>query len=180
MIMKNVTLKSMLFCMAVSSSVVMLGQQPEGTLLFSNEGANGRFTRENLYSYPAHRGIPLVGDFNSDGKMALYQMGTSCYYGWNTKGVPFEGNGDGTFTPRGGWKWDAENPIIEYAYEYEMEPVYETNEDGSIKKDENGDPIIAKDENGEDKYQPMKDINGNDSIKVDKETGLPVIKKDIF
>lgn len=179
MIMKNVTLKSMLFCMAVSSSVVMLGQQPEGTLLFSNEGANGRFTRENLYSYPAHRGIPLVGDFNSDGKMDLYQMGTSCYYGWNTKGVPFEGNGDGTFTPRGGWKWDAENPIIEYAYEYEMEPVYETNEDGSIKKDENGDPIIAKDENGEDKYQPMKDINGNDSIKVDKETGLPVIKKDI-
>ena len=80
MIMKNVTLKSMLFCMAVSSSVVMLGQQPEGTLLFSNEGANGRFTRENLYSYPAHRGIPLVGDFNSDGKMDLYQMGTSCYY----------------------------------------------------------------------------------------------------
>ena len=174
--MKTFTLRSMLWCVALVSASMAFAQQPEGTLLFTQDGEN--FTRTNIAAYPAHRGAPLIGDFNGDGIKDLYQMGTSCYYGWNTKGAPFEGNADGTFTARGGWKWDAENPHIEYAYEYEMEPVYETNEDGTVKEDEDGNPIQAVDENGDPKFETKKDSEGNPIVKVDSD-GNPVILEDI-
>ena len=176
MIMKTKTLRNTLWCMALASSAVSFAQQREGTLKFTSDAEN--FTRNNFAAYTAHRGTPLIGDFNGDGKMDIYQMGTSCYYGWNTKGAPFEGNGDGTFTARGGWKWDTENPDIVYAYEYEMEPVYEKNEDGTIKEDEDGNPIQAVDENGEPMFEPKKDDEGNPIVKFDSD-GNPIILKDV-
>ena len=174
--MKTKTLRNTLWCMALASSAVSFAQQREGTLKFTSDAEN--FTRNNFAAYTAHRGTPLIGDFNGDGKMDIYQMGTSCYYGWNTKGAPFEGNGDGTFTARGGWKWDTENPDIVYAYEYEMEPVYEKNEDGTIKEDEDGNPIQAVDETGEPMFEPKKDDEGNPIVKFDSD-GNPIILKDV-
>lgn len=174
--MKNVMLKSVLFGAALASSVQMFAQQPEGSLLFRTD--DEQFTKDNLVSYMAHRGIPLVGDFNGDGKMDLYQMGTSCYYGWGTKGAPFENLGEGKFVARGGYRWDAENPIVEYAYKYVMEQVFEKNEDGSLKLDEDGKPIPVKDENGKDVFEPKKDEEGNPIKELDGD-GNPIILKDI-
>lgn len=176
MIMKNVMLKGMLFSVALASSVQMFAQQPEGTLLFRTD--DEQFTKDNLVPYMAHRGNPLVGDFNGDGKMDLYQTGTPCYYGWNTKGAPFENMGEGKFVARGGFKWDAENPIIEYAYKYVMVPVYQKDAEGNIIKDNEGNPIPELDENNEPKYEPKKDEEGNPIPELDEE-GQPIILKDI-
>lgn len=172
--MKNVTLKCMLFSVALVSSAAMLAQR-EGTLQFQND--NEEFSRKNTLEYMAHRGGPLVGDFNGDGMIDFYLTGTTCFYGWGAKGVPFENLGEANFKAHGGYRWDVQNPIVEYEYEYETEIRYQTNENGDFVLDGDGNKIPERDDDGNIIYDNVKDENGNDVVKKDEE-GNPIIKKD--
>lgn len=90
--------------------------------------------------WPAHRTVPVVGDWNNDGVMDAYYGGTSSANGWQTRGVLVWGLKDGKYSGEFEAKYED--------YETE-EPVQQVDEEGNPKFDENGTPLYETNEEGE-------------------------------
>ncbi len=130
----------MLFCAAMT--MFQTGLQAQG-ISFEQD----RDFRD-MVGWPSHRGTPFVADFNNDGLMDVYLNGTSCVNGWQARGVLAKNLGERQFIG------DSE-PIMETYIELvqKTERVQDTNDDGTPKFDENGEPVMIDkpvvDENGE-------------------------------
>lgn len=91
--MKNITLKKAFLFSAALMSFTLNAQAQEA------EEPSLSFEQVDVTKgwWHSHRSVPLIGDFNGDGRKDIYYGGTSCINGWNVKGCVAENLGENQF-----------------------------------------------------------------------------------
>ena len=85
----------------------------------------------------SHRTVPIWGDFTGNGYYDIYYSGTSWANGWSSGGWLIKNLGDGKF-----------EMVTEKTYEEYEETIWQRDEEGNIKTDEDGNWLPELNEDG--------------------------------
>lgn len=128
--MKNFTLKTLAFGVALFASLSM----------FAQEGYSVTFQLDQELSKQlrqTHRTVAIWGDFTGNGYYDIYYSGTSWANGWTSGGWLLKNLGGGQF------EMDTEKNVEEYE-----DTVWQRDEEGNIKTDEEGNWLPELNEDG--------------------------------
>ena len=128
--MKNFTLKTLVIGAAMMASTAVLAQEGY-SLTFQLDQEMSKQLRQT------HRTVPIWGDFTNNGYYDIYYSGTSWANGWTSGGWLLKNLGNGQF-----------EMVTDKVYEEYQETVWQRDEEGNIKTDEEGNWLPELNEDG--------------------------------
>lgn len=128
--MKNFTLKAMAVAFATMASTAALAQEGY-SITFQLDQEMSKQLRQT------HRTVPIWGDFTGNGYYDIYYSGTSWANGWTSGGWLIKNLGNGQF-----------EMVTEKTYEEYEDTVWQRDEEGNIKTDEDGNWLPELNEDG--------------------------------